>query len=218
MRPRVLVITEQTVLRATIARALLAAGYGVEVVSTEKLPRQLMGKERFEAAIVAPSSPSPDYSFLHEVRDNVSKLIILPADQGAGEQLAAAFPESLVCPSASLAVDKLVAILGNPAPREPRQSLGAPFVYFEGCTLDIDGHTFLNADHREFALTAAEFALLVTFVRNPGRVLSRAQLHNAIAPPKIDVFDRSVDMLVARLRRKIEPNPTLPRNRYHFRD
>src|SRR5262249_8191943 len=55
------------------------------------------------------------------------------------------------------------------------------------------------------------FALLVAFVRSPGRVLSRAQLRNAIEPQNVDAFDRSIDMLVARLRRKVEPNPTVPR-------
>jgi class 3 adenylate cyclase len=83
-------------------------------------------------------------------------------------------------------------------------------LHFEGCTLDVPGRIFLDAHSQEVALTRREFALLVAFVGNPGRVLSRAQLRNAIDGGSADAYDRSIDMLVARLRRKIEPNAGKP--------
>lgn len=52
-------------------------------------------------------------------------------------------------------------------------------------------------------LTRAEFALLRAFVSHPGRVLSRDVLFYAVAKRPLDPFDRSVDVLVSRLRRKI---------------
>ena len=60
-------------------------------------------------------------------------------------------------------------------------------------------------------LTRGEFALLAAFARNPGRVLSRAQLRNAIDGRAADSYDRSIDMLVARLRRKLESEPAKSR-------
>jgi class 3 adenylate cyclase len=60
-------------------------------------------------------------------------------------------------------------------------------------------------------LTRAETALLTAFVDSPRRVLSRDQLRYAVAGRGAEPYDRSVDMLVARLRRKIEPDPKAPR-------
>ena len=81
----------------------------------------------------------------------------------------------------------------------------------EGCRIDLPGRTFVHADGSEVALTRAESALLIAFVRNPGRVLSRDQLSQAIAGHGEELYGRSIDMHVGRLRRKIEPDPKSPR-------
>ena len=83
-------------------------------------------------------------------------------------------------------------------------------MHFAGCTLDVPGRIFLAANRQEVALTRGEFELLVVFVRSPGRVLSRAQLRNAIDGGGANSYDRSIDMLVTRLRRKIEPDAAKP--------
>ncbi len=97
-------------------------------------------------------------------------------------------------------------------PNAGDQSGPAPEVLrFEDRTLDLAGRAFLDADGREVQLTRAEFTLLATFVRRPGRVLSRDELRHAVAGRTSEPYDRSIDMLVARLRRKIEPDPKAPR-------
>ena len=60
-------------------------------------------------------------------------------------------------------------------------------------------------------MTRAETALLTALVDSPRRVLSRGQLRYAVAGRGTQPYDRSVDMLVSRLRRKIEPDPKAPR-------
>jgi class 3 adenylate cyclase/predicted ATPase len=82
---------------------------------------------------------------------------------------------------------------------------------FEGRSLDLGGRAFFDETGREIPLTHAEFELLALFVRSSGRVLSRDQLRNGISGRDHESFDRSIDMLVARLRRKIEPNSKSPR-------
>jgi class 3 adenylate cyclase len=84
-------------------------------------------------------------------------------------------------------------------------------VKIEDCKFDLAGHTFVDGSGREVRLTRAETALLTAFVDSPRRVLSRDQLRYAVAGRGAEPYDRSVDMLVARLRRKIEPNPKAPR-------
>ncbi len=87
---------------------------------------------------------------------------------------------------------------------------GAP-VRFGDFTLDLDGYSLSNADGGNIPLTRSEFALLREFIRHPARVLSREYLLDALAGKRPDPFDRSIDMLVGRLRRKIEPEAKPPR-------
>src|ERR1700683_2830598 len=104
-------------------------------------------------------------------------------------------------------------LMGNAGSALTKGSLpprGAP-VRFGGFTLDLDGCSLSNADGGDIPLTRSEFALLREFIRHPGRVLSRGYLLEALAGKRLDPFDRSIDMLVGRLRRKIEPDAKPPR-------
>jgi DNA-binding response OmpR family regulator len=87
----------------------------------------------------------------------------------------------------------------------------APVLKIKDCKLDLSGHTFIDGNGREVHLTRAETALLTTFVGNPCRVLSRDQLRRAVVGHGEQPYDRNVDMLIARLRRKIESEPKSPR-------
>ena len=71
--------------------------------------------------------------------------------------------------------------------------------------------TLSDASGNEVPLWRSEFALLATFLRAPGRVLSREQLLDSVSGRRAEAFDRSIDVLVGRLRRKIEPDPKAPR-------
>ncbi|MBV8705001.1 MAG: winged helix-turn-helix transcriptional regulator, partial [Acetobacteraceae bacterium] len=82
---------------------------------------------------------------------------------------------------------------------------------FEGFTLDPAARTLVDATGREVALRRSEYELLRALLAAPGRALSRDHLLEAVAGRRAGPFDRSVDMLVARLRQKIEPEPGRPR-------
>ena len=84
-------------------------------------------------------------------------------------------------------------------------------VTFAGLTFDFEARTLTDAKGSDLALTPSEFALLAAFVRAAGRALSRDHLLQAVAGREAETFDRSVDVLVGRLRRKIEPDPKNPR-------
>jgi class 3 adenylate cyclase len=83
-------------------------------------------------------------------------------------------------------------------------------VYFAGFLLDLDAGILSRETGVEIPLTRGEFAILRVFVTRPGSVISRDTLMNALANRHIEPFDRSVDVLIGRLRRKIEPNPKRP--------
>jgi two-component system, OmpR family, alkaline phosphatase synthesis response regulator PhoP len=64
---------------------------------------------------------------------------------------------------------------------------------------------------RQVELTATEFALLVTLIREPGRVFTRGQLLDAVHGVSFESYERAIDAHVKNLRRKIEPQPGSPR-------
>jgi TolB-like protein len=92
----------------------------------------------------------------------------------------------------------------------PSSEARAP-VHFAGLILDLDGCSLARASGEAIPLTRGEFALLRFFATHPRRVLSRDMLLDATAGRRFEPFDRSVDVMVGRLRRKIEPDPKAPR-------
>ncbi|MBP2299815.1 response regulator transcription factor [Azospirillum picis] len=81
---------------------------------------------------------------------------------------------------------------------------------FAGFTLDEDGRRLFDPAGKPVSLTVAEFDLLLALVRAHGRVLSRNQILDLTHHDRDDVFDRTIDVLILRLRRKIESNPQQP--------
>jgi DNA-binding response OmpR family regulator len=64
---------------------------------------------------------------------------------------------------------------------------------------------------RKVDLTATEFGLLLTLARRPGRVLTRAQLLEAVRGVAFESYERAIDAHIKNIRRKIEPSPGEPR-------
>ena len=87
---------------------------------------------------------------------------------------------------------------------------GRAMLRFAGWSLDTAARTLLSPEQREVALTTGEFDLLSTFARHPGRVLSRDFLLESTRGRESGPFDRTIDVQVGRLRRKIEADPENP--------
>lgn len=83
-------------------------------------------------------------------------------------------------------------------------------VQIAGMKLDVASATLFGRDGAEIALTAMEFNLLKLFIRNKGRVLNRDQLMEMASDREWDPYDRSMDIRILRLRRKLEVNPSKP--------
>jgi two-component system, OmpR family, response regulator len=75
---------------------------------------------------------------------------------------------------------------------------------FDGWRIDLLRRELINPEGALVELSGAEFDMLVAFMESPNRVLSRDWLLEAARNRTSDAFDRSVDVLVSRLRRKIE--------------
>ncbi|KXF80662.1 winged helix-turn-helix domain-containing protein [Enterovibrio coralii] len=95
----------------------------------------------------------------------------------------------------------------QPAPIASHETL----YQFADWTLNLSQRTVVRADGSQPTLTHGEFSLLEALVTSPQRVLSREQLMEKTHGYGSDSQDRTIDVLVVRLRRKIEENPRIPR-------
>jgi DNA-binding response OmpR family regulator len=78
------------------------------------------------------------------------------------------------------------------------------------CHLDLGSHQLFDGEGREVPITTMEYDLLKTFVEHPNKVLTRDQILTFTRNREWEPFDRSIDIRIARLRRKVEADPDKP--------
>lgn len=86
-----------------------------------------------------------------------------------------------------------------------------PDIYFSDMMLDRKKRVLVKEDSLTVALSQGEYLLLEAFLENPGRTLTRDQLLDITQGREAGPFDRSIDVQVARLRKKIEIDPKEPK-------
>lgn len=89
-------------------------------------------------------------------------------------------------------------------------ALSTGMVPFGQCQVDLESARLFGPEGEEIPITAMEFDLLQLFLDNKGRALSRDQILEGAHKRGWEPFDRSIDLRVSRLRRKIEVNPAKP--------
>jgi two-component system OmpR family response regulator len=95
-------------------------------------------------------------------------------------------------------------------PRLPDAYEVRPAITFAGWRLDLSRRELRSSENMMVPLSGGEFDLLLAFVEHPQRVLTRDQLLNLARGQGCDSFDRSIDVQVSRLRRKIDADPEAP--------
>lgn len=214
MKKRVLVVAGDAAIRARVARLLQPAGYAVELADGKKRACALIDAGKIDAAIIAHSSlGAQGQDLADELSGLIGRVIVLAETgqqvvRGAGSR-----PDLKRQAPPFTSYEQLLARLSDllsPVVGTAGELPAAGFLRFADRTIDLAGRTLHDPAGREVPLTHAEFDLLATFVRRAGRVLSRDHLRNAVAGRGNEPDERSIDMLVARLRRKIEPDPKNP--------
>jgi DNA-binding response OmpR family regulator len=97
-----------------------------------------------------------------------------------------------------------------PVSGEAFSKLGDSLLAFHGYRFDVNAALVIAPNGREIELTDSEARLLAQLVRNPGRVMSRDLLMDLVLQRSRDPLDRSIDVLVTRVRRKIDLDPAQP--------
>lgn len=96
------------------------------------------------------------------------------------------------------------------APEDGADVLRSDVVHFDGWVLQRDDRTLVSPAGLAVALSNAEFRLLTTFLQTPRRLFSRDQLMEQARGRAMDVFERSIDLLVSRLRQKLADDSDAP--------
>ena len=94
------------------------------------------------------------------------------------------------------------------AERAAEQELAG--IRFGKYVLNLESHQLFNTDGEEITITGMEFDLLKAFAAHPNRVLTRDQILDLAHNRNWDPFDRSIDVRITRIRRKIEKDPAKP--------
>lgn len=215
-RPTILVVDDDPKLRDLLARYLDKEGFAVDTVGDAVAMDAWLAERRPDLIVLDLMLPGEDgLSIARRLRaEGDLPLVMLSArgeevdrivglEMGADDYLPKPFnPRELLA--------RVRAVLrrrgnGPAAAAEPDRQLHR----FGPFTLDLTSQRLLR-DGAEVDITAGDFALLEAFAEHPNRLLSRDQLVDMIKGYERSPFDRSVDVRVTRLRRKIEPDTANP--------
>ena len=214
---RILIVDDDPALLELLERYLGEQGFAVAGVSDGEAMDRYLAENEVELIILDLMLPGEDgLSIAKRLRvsgstpilmlsargDDVDRIVGL--EVGADDYLAKPFnPRELLA--------RLRAILRRRQPDSPGTAVAqqAEVYSFGDFCLDMASRT-LTRGGEQVALTSGEYALLQVFVENPNRVLSRDALVDRLAGYERSPFDRSIDVRVTRLRRKIEADPSAP--------
>ena len=213
--PHILVVDDHKEIRDLLARFLVKNGLRVDVASGGAEMRQQMRTGSFDLVVLDIMMPGEDgLTLCRQLRqDSNIPIVLLTAfaeetDKVVGLELGADdYVTKPFNPRELLA--RIRAILRRAASGKPAENSGKR-LSFDRFTFDTERRLLVDETGAEVALGAAEFRLLHTLVSRPGTVLNRDQLLDITAGRSAQAFDRSIDNLVSRLRKRLERDPQHP--------
>ncbi|WP_085315667.1 response regulator [Derxia lacustris] len=213
-QPTILVVDDDADLRGLVCDYLARYGLAPRPAASGAELRAAIADERPALVVLDLMLPGEDgLALLRELRQRSELPVILltarsePADRvlglemGADDYLTKPFePRELVA--------RIHTVLRRSGVTPPAAD---EVVRFDGWTLALDSRRLTSPDGTVVPLSNAEFRLLNTFLRRPRRIFSREQLSDLARDRAGDGFDRSIDLLVSRLRQKLADDPRDPR-------
>jgi two-component system phosphate regulon response regulator OmpR len=214
----ILVCDDEEDVREMLSEYLSRRGFEVSTAQNAEELRTVLGAKRVDAVILDINMPGEDgLSALRGLRtDNDIPVLMLTAtaevvDRILGLEMGADDYLGKPVDLRELEARLKTVLRRRAAPPAATASADGPAkVSFGDCTLDLEAATLVGADGEAISITAMEFSLLKVFAENRGRVLNRDQLLEQAHDRGWDPFDRSIDIRISRLRRKIETNPSKP--------
>ena len=218
---RVLVVDDDAAIRQMLSEYLTEHGYDVACAASGEAMRAELERARPAVVLLDIGLPGDDgltlARFLRE-RYEVGIIMVTGADEvvdrvaglevGADDYIAKPFdPRELRARIKSV----LRRLQAKDTPQAKAKAI-EEMVAIGACTLNLRSRELRDGSGRDVPITAMEFALLKAFLDHPNQVLSRDQLLTLTRNREWEPFDRSIDIRIARLRRKIEEHPDRPRS------
>ncbi|WP_441276538.1 response regulator transcription factor [Tardiphaga sp. 172_B4_N1_3] len=207
--PQILVVDDDLQIRKLLARYVQEQGFRVQLASKCAEARERINTNQIDLIVLDVMLPDGSgLDFCRDLRATKSNIpiILLTAlkedidriiglEIGADDYLGKPF-------NARELVARIRAVLRRSRDSRATHSDASRYV-FEGFTADPSVRSVIDPNGGNIELTGAEFDLLLAFLDRPGRVLTRDQLLDLTRGRDGDVLDRSIDVLVSRLRRKL---------------
>ena len=228
LTPTVLVVDDEPELRSLLAEYFSRHGFTVRTAADALAARASISEEAPALAILDINMPGENglslARWMREAHPQTGLLMLTTAGEsidrivglelGADDYLPKPFEmrELLARVRAVLRRAEVThaAVAAVTAEAVAAQEIDSRRVAFGACVLDLNERRLLSADGKDIEISAAEFDLLALFARHPNRPLNRDQIMEQAHNRGWDVFDRSIDLRIMRLRRKIERNPDKP--------
>ena len=219
---RILIVDDDTALAESLRRYFVEYGFDVSLAVDGETLRTIFPKETVDLIILDLMLPGESgFDLAREIRRESDVPIIMltgmsdEADKVVGLELGADdYVAKPFSPRELLARVNAILRRASAASRISAASALATATEkvgkFAGWRIELGRRRLINPDGEEIRLTAGEFSVLVMLVENSRRVLTREQILDCFTGGETDVFDRSVDTRVSRLRRRIESDPRNP--------
>ncbi|WP_417684808.1 response regulator [Roseibium sp.] len=215
--PHILVVDDHRDIRETLARYLVKNGLRATSAESAAQARKVLKAASIDLVVLDIMMPGEDGLSLcrHLVEAGNLPVILLTAmaedtDRVIGLEIGADdYVTKPFNPRELLARIRAVLRRTTAVPKE-RDPLEQETLQFEGWTLQVTKRQLLDPEGISVPLSSGEFQLLCAFLKRPKMVLNRDQLLDLTSGRTPNVFDRSIDNQVSRLRRKIEKDPKNP--------
>ena len=212
----ILIVDDEESVRKSLADVMRDVGYEVVTAASGKEGIDVLNESQPSLALLDIAMPGEDgLSLARHLRERYGKLAIIMLtaagtvvdrivglEMGADDYVTKPFdPRELLARVKSVLRRTSVAFGAE---------IGAERVRIGRCTLDRVAHQLTDEAGREVPMSPLEFTLLKALSDHPNRVLSRERILNLSGQGDWDPLDRSVDLRILRLRKKIEPDPEHP--------
>ena len=216
MEAHILVVDDDAAIRDLIGEYLSEHDYKVSVAETGADMDKVLSAEHVDLVILDLRLPDEDgLAIARRLRESLDLPIIIltgrkeEADRVMGLELGADDYVTKPFSQRELMARIKAVLRRTESKRASRRENTVRAYRFSGWELNAGTRRLKSPDGRNVELTNSEYALLVAFLRAPQKILSRDQLLES-SRLHDDIYDRSIDVQILRLRRKIEPNPNEP--------
>ena len=209
--PHILVVDDDGALRTLLALTLEQGGYRVSTAANGRQMMQILKSSAIDLIVLDLMLPDRDgFALCREIRAdrNMTPIVILTGrsdqiDRIIGLEMGA--DDYVVKPVDNRELlARVKAVLRRVSSSAPSEADSLTRVIrFAGWQLDMATRELQRRDGRTVELSSSEFELLITFLRHPQTVLTRDQLLDHTKGRSAVAFDRSIDVLISRLRRKL---------------